>query len=67
LVADEVDRIEGKYGWYVTLGDQDYITNLGFEVQELKILNKFQQLSCFRGNPFSFIAFTFLKYTKKIP
>jgi hypothetical protein len=40
LVAEEVDRIEGKYGWHITLGDQDYITNLGFEVNTVMYKEK---------------------------
>ena len=38
LKAEEVARVMNKYGYHVTLGDQDWFTNIGFEVSALMIM-----------------------------
>lgn len=35
LEAEEVARVMNKYGYHVSLGDQDWFTNIGFEVSGL--------------------------------
>ena len=35
LEAGEVARVMNKYGYHVSLGDQDWFTNIGFEVSRL--------------------------------
>ena len=32
LEAEEVARVMNKYGYHVSLGDQDWFTNVGLEV-----------------------------------
>ena len=32
LDPDEVKRVISKYGYHISLGDQDWFTNIGFEV-----------------------------------
>ena len=32
LEPDEVKRVISKYGYHISLGDQDWFTNIGFEV-----------------------------------
>ena len=39
LVEEEIDRLMEKYGWSISLGDQDYITNLGFEVGMVNVVH----------------------------
>ena len=33
LNSEEVKRIMKKYGYHLSLGDQDWFTNIGFEVK----------------------------------
>ena len=35
LEAEEVARVMNKYGYHVSLGDQDWFSNIGFEVSGL--------------------------------
>ena len=39
LDPDEVKRVISKYGYHISLGDQDWFTNIGFEVH----INHFYQ------------------------
>ena len=39
LLEEEIDRLMEKYGWSIALGDQDYITNLGFEVGMVNVVH----------------------------
>ena len=39
LEAEEVARVMNKYGYHVSLGDQDWFTNIGFEVSRLMPIN----------------------------
>ena len=35
LEAEEVTRLMSKYGYHVSLGDQDWFSNIGFEVNSI--------------------------------
>ena len=43
LEAEEVARVMNKYGYHVSLGDQDWFTNIGFEVSGLILIGKFDR------------------------
>ena len=43
LEAEEVARVMNKYGYHVSLGDQDWFTNIGFEVSCLILNGKFDR------------------------
>ena len=43
LEAEEVARVMNKYGYHVSLGDQDWFTNIGFEVSSFILIGKFDR------------------------
>ena len=45
LKPEQVWRLMHKYGYHVSLGDQDWFTNVGFEVKSSLVLFRFKFLT----------------------